>query len=82
MVKTRFSLEDLREGQKATIRDIDSTNATADRLLDLGFVPGTEITAVQHAPMGDPTTFQVRGYRIGLRKSEARLVTIDPHPDE
>ena len=82
MVKTLYYLDDLQAGQKGTIRDVDSSSPTSNRLLDLGFVPGTKITAIQRAPMGDPTTFCVRGYCIGLRKAEARLIRVDLCPDE
>jgi ferrous iron transport protein A len=78
MVRAHFNLSELSEGQSATIRDIDLSSPTAERLLDLGFTPGTPITAIRRAPLGDPCTFLVRGYRIGLRNAEARLIHIDP----
>lgn len=78
MVRATVNLAELTEGQSGTIRDIDTTSATSQRLLDLGFVPGTKITAIQQAPMGDPTTFEIRGYRVGLRNSESRLIDVDP----
>lgn len=77
MVRDNYSLDDLKEGQTGTIRDIDLRTPTGHRLLDLGFIPGTPITALGRAPMGDPATFLVRGYRIGLRSAEARLIGID-----
>jgi ferrous iron transport protein A len=82
MVKTTFSLAELPAGSSGTIRDIDTTSPTSQRLMDLGFVPGTPIRAVQEAPLGDPTTFQIRGYQVGLRKTEADLINIDLTPDE
>ncbi|MDN5278579.1 MAG: ferrous iron transport protein [Clostridiales bacterium] len=82
MVKTTLSLAELPEGHSGTIRDIDTSSPTSQRLLDLGFVPGTPIKAIQKAPLGDPTTFQIRGYQLGLRKSEADLINIDVIPDE
>lgn len=78
MVRDNRTLTDLGAGQTATIRDIDLSHPAGQRLLELGFTPGTPITAIGRAPMGDPTTFQVRGYRIGLRAAEARLIGIDP----
>lgn len=82
MVRTTVTLAELAEGQSGTIRDIDTSSPTSQRLLDLGFVPGTPIKAVKKAPMGDPTTFQIRGYQVGLRKSEAELIDIDPSRNE
>jgi ferrous iron transport protein A len=82
MVKTTVSLSELPTGSSGTIRDIDTTSSTSQRLLDLGFVPGTPIRAIQKAPLGDPTTFQIRGYQVGLRKSEADLINIELNSDE
>jgi len=78
MVKMHVTLADLPIGETATIRDIDASSPTGNRLLELGFIPGTQITAVQRAPMGDPATYLIRGYRIGLRRSESALVAIHP----
>ncbi|HOY66581.1 MAG TPA: FeoA family protein [Candidatus Ozemobacteraceae bacterium] len=78
MVKMNATLADLQIGETATIRDIDASSPTGNRLLELGFIPGTPITAVQRAPMGDPATYLIRGYRIGLRRSESSLVAIHP----
>ena len=82
MVKSTVSLSELTAGRIGTIRDIDTSSPTSQRLLDLGFVPGTKIKAIQQAPMGDPTTFEIRGYRVGLRNSEAKLIDVDPVKDE
>lgn len=82
MVKTTVSLAELPAGSSGTIRDIDTNSPTSQRLLDLGFVPGTPIKAIQKAPLGDPTTFHIRGYQVGLRKSEAQLINIEVIPDE
>lgn len=46
------------------------------RLLDLGFVPGTEVTAEMKSPGGDPTAYRVRGTLIALRREQAALVRI------
>lgn len=81
MVRSTLSLADLPEGKSGTIRDIDSQSPTSQRLLDLGFVPGTMIRAIQKAPMGDPTTFEIRGYQVGLRRSESSLIRIEIAPD-
>jgi Fe2+ transport system protein FeoA len=78
MVKVPFTLADLSEGQSGCIRGISVTSPLGQRLLDLGFTPGTQVTALRHAPLGDPTTFLIRGYRIGLRKQEAGLVDLSP----
>lgn len=82
MVRTTLTLTDLPEGSSGTIRDIDASSPTSQRLLDMGFVPGTPIKALKRAPMGDPTTFQIRGYQVGLRKTESVLIDVEINPDE
>ncbi len=82
MVRTTVTLSELPEGSTATIRDIDALSPTSPRLLDLGFVPGTPIRAVKRAPMGDPTTFEIRGYQVGLRRSESVLIDVEIKPDD
>ncbi len=81
MVTTTHSLADLPEGKSGTIRDIDALSPTAQRLLDMGFVPGTVIRAIKRAPMGDPTTYEIRGYQVGLRRSESALIDIEIKAD-
>ncbi|MBF0502709.1 MAG: ferrous iron transport protein A [Candidatus Riflebacteria bacterium] len=76
---SRFpSMADMAEGESGCIRSIDGDCPLVRRLLDLGFVPGTRVAAIRRAPLGDPTTFLIRGYRIGLRRTEASLIGIDP----
>lgn len=77
MVRIDRSLADLREGESGTIRGLDGDGPLTHRLLDLGFVPGTPVHAICRAPLGDPITFSLRGYRIGLRAAEAGLVRIE-----
>lgn len=81
MVRTTYSLADLPEGSTGTIRDIDALSPTARRLLDMGFVPGTPIKAIKRAPMGDPTTYEIRGYLVGLRRTESALIDVEIKPD-
>ena len=46
------------------------------RLLDLGLLPGTEVTAELRSPSGDPTAYRIRGATIALRAEQARLVSV------
>ncbi len=82
MVRTTQSLAELPEGRTGTIRDIDTESPTSQRLLDLGFVPGTPIKAIKRAPLGDPTTYEIRGYQVGLRRTESDLIDIEIKADE
>ena len=50
------------------------------RLLDLGVVPGTPITAEFASPGGDPTAYRIRGALIALRRGQAGLIQVEPAP--
>ena len=51
-------------------------------LLELGFTPGTEITVVRVAPLGDPLTVRLRGYQLSLRQREAEAILMRRCPPE
>jgi len=66
------TLGDLRRGDAAILERIDLPGEDARRLMELGFLPGTRITAGMSAPGGDPRVFQVDGSEIALRRETAR----------
>jgi Fe2+ transport system protein FeoA len=74
----RASLVDLRKGDAAILDRIDLPTEDARRLMELGFVPGTRITAGNSAPGGDPRVFQVDGSEIALRRDTARRLKVRP----
>ncbi len=65
------TLVDLRRGDAAVLEAIDLPGEEARRLMELGFLPGTRITAGRSAPGGDPRVFQVDGSEIALRQETA-----------
>lgn len=71
-------LADLRLGERARVLHLTAACRGAERrrLLDLGFVPGTEIEVDMMSPVGDPTAYRVRGTVIALRREQARLIRI------
>jgi DtxR family Mn-dependent transcriptional regulator len=50
------------------------------RLLDLGVVPGTRVTAEFASPGGDPIAYRIRGALIALRRVQAELIQVDAEP--
>ena len=70
------SLVDLRRGDAAILDRIDLPGDDARRLMELGFVPGTRVTAGLSAPSGDPRVFQVDGSEIALRRETARRLRV------
>ena len=69
-------LADLAPGAAAVIEHVDESSPLGRRLLDLGLVPETRITLRRRAPLGDPLEFELRGYRLCLRRAEAREVRV------
>ena len=74
---TVTTLEHIRPGRAVLIHDVEGEDRLSRRLIDLGFWPGTRIEVVRRAPFGDPTVYRLQGYRIALRKDEARRVLVE-----
>ncbi len=78
MVRALVTLADLEIGRSATIRLLDVSGPASERLAELGFTPGTVVTPLRRAPLGGPTAYYIRGFTIGLREAEGRLVGVEP----
>lgn len=72
------TLNSLRLGQTAYVKTLRSNGMVRRRLADLGFVPGTEVSAELAGPTGDPVAYRVKGTQIALRPREADAVEIEP----
>jgi ferrous iron transport protein A len=59
------------------VQSLPASGATFVRLREMGLLPGTTITFVRAAPLGDPLEFKVRGYHLTLRREEADLITVE-----
>jgi ferrous iron transport protein A len=70
------TLMDLRRGDAAILEQIELPTDDARRLMELGFLPGSRITAGLSAPGGDPRVFQVDGSEIALRRVTARHLKV------
>jgi Fe2+ transport system protein FeoA len=66
----------LQIGQKAKIVRLDESPVTR-KLFEMGCVPGTPISLEFKAPAGDPLAFNIDGYVLGLRISEARVIEVE-----
>lgn len=71
-------LASLAVGACAVIVDVDGASSMRDRLFDLGCVPGTRVRVVRRAPLGDPMLYELRSYRLSLRRSEAQHILVQP----
>ena len=73
-----MTLKELSVGKSAVIRHVGGAGALRQHFLDMGMIPGAEVTLVKLAPMGDPMELQVHGYELTLRLAEAAQIEIDP----
>ena len=71
-------LKELEIGQSATIVHVGGEGALRQHFLDMGVIPGAEITLIKFAPMGDPMEFQVHGYELTLRMDDAAKIAVEP----
>jgi ferrous iron transport protein A len=76
--QTTRKLGELKAGTRAVVRKVSGEPGLLRRLLELGFVPGTTITLVRRAPMGDPIELRLRGTHFSIRNSEADRIDVDP----
>ena len=71
-----MTLRELEIGKSAVITVVGGEGALRQHFLDMGLIPGTEVTMVKLAPMGDPMELQVRGYELTLRLADAQEIEI------
>jgi ferrous iron transport protein A len=71
-----LTLDALPQGSTAVVEGLEGASAIEQRLRDLGLVPGTVVRVLRRAPLGDPTEYELRGYRLCLRRSEAARVRV------
>jgi ferrous iron transport protein A len=76
IVPDGIALAGLRPGSVAVILDVEKDTPEGRRLGDLGFVRGTTVRVLKRAPLGDPTVYDLRGYRLCLRRTEADRVRV------
>lgn len=74
------TLADLEPGEQAVIRDFASSDDSFIRFRELGMLPGTPISLVRRAPLGDPLELSVRGSLLSVREHEAKLIEIEHRP--
>ena len=70
------TLGDLKIGERARVVSIDGLDDVSMRLLEMGLTPGVDVQLLGVAPLGDPAEFELRGYRLSLRRSEMTKVVV------
>jgi len=73
-----MTLDELTAGQMARITEIGGEGPFAQRLMALGLLEGTDISLTRKAIGGDPIEIEIMGYRLSLRRDEARKIKVTP----
>ncbi len=76
-VTTTPTLGDLQPGDEVTIKRFLSDDPAFLRFRELGLLPGTAVTLVRRAPLGDPIEFEVRGSLLSVRQHEAEQIEVE-----
>ena len=76
-----MTLKELEIGKSAVITRVGGEGALRQHFLDMGVIPGAEVTVVKFAPMGDPMELQIHGYELTLRLADAAQIDIRPIPE-
>lgn len=77
-----MTLKELPLGKTAVITKTGGDGSLRQHFLDMGVIPGAEITLVKFAPMGDPAEFQIQGYELTLRLADAEKILVEPLQSE
>ena len=74
---SKLTIKDLHIGEHARIVKVGGTGALRQHFLDMGVIPGTEITVVKFAPLGDPIEIQIHCYELTLRLEDAGKIEVE-----
>ena len=76
MSHSMVSLKSLADGKSGIVEKIELTGATKRRLIEMGITPGTKITVLKRAPLGDPIEILLRGYSLPIRGTDAEQILV------
>ena len=65
-----MTLKDIKIGKSAVVTAVGGEGALRQHFLDMGVIPGAEVTVVKYAPMGDPMELLIHGYELTLRLAD------------
>ena len=77
-----ITLDRLPVGSFAKVARIEGADELACRLMEMGLTPGVKLQMIGAAPLGDPLELELRGYRLSVRKSEAKRVEVQTSNDQ
>jgi len=72
-----MTLNDLEIGESARVCKIGGNGELRQHFLDMGVIPGTVVTKIKLAPMGDPIEFDINGYELTMRLADAQKIEVE-----
>lgn len=72
-----MTLNELAIGDSARIEAVFGEGVLRQHLLDMGVIPGAEVTLIKYAPMGDPMEIKIHGYELTLRLDDAKILRLN-----
>ncbi len=72
-----MTLKELELGKTAVVKAVGGEGSLRQHFLDMGMIPGTEVTLVKYAPMGDPMELRIHGYELTLRLADAAQIEVE-----
>ena len=76
-----MTLKELALGKSGVVTAVGGEGALRQHFLDMGVIPGTEVTVVKYAPLGDPMELRLHNYELTLRLADAAQIEISPVPE-
>ena len=73
-----MNLKELEIGKSAIITEVGGEGALRQHFLDMGVIPGVEVTVIKYAPLGDPIELMIHGYQLTLRLDDAARISVEP----
>ena len=74
------TLNNTRIGETVRVEKLGGNGELRQHFLDMGIIPGAEITLIKYAPLGDPMEFRLHGYELTLRTADAAQISVSPVP--
>ena len=72
-----MNLHEAKINQTVRVKKLGGNGELRQHFLDMGIIPGAEITFVKYAPLGDPMEFQLHGYELTLRVADAEKIEVE-----
>ena len=73
-----MTLEELQPGESAVVDVVGGSGVLRRHFLDMGIIPGANVTMIKYAPMGDPLELRIHSYELTLRRADAAQISVLP----